>query len=429
MSNKSERVRTATVFESRADFPPASDFGVGPIVTRMGDHYWCDGLSYLNLKSSRNVIEAIGSSNIYRPANKAVALTSGLWVADLANVINPHLNLDKINIEGGAYIVDGTNLALKSATVGFSNIGVTEAYSTLNALEFYTNAVQLMFRFFSPQNNAVKIYIDGHPVVKALKRVVDYSGQAIGATSFIQLDWTSFGGSENRLIRIEYDATSVIRLSTDAGKTIWAPYDSRPKFCFFGDSFFALGAGQLHSTPTFFVDNIAARVAKNLGAKCTASAVGGTGFGNNGGTNFNYAHPKRLADLSLQAFDAIIISGGTNDSSAENFSNVRLNCRALLTEARSAMPSSPIVLCGVINGEVSGTNSMSAIENKIKQAFDDFDDGNALFVAMTNDPDGAWINSANKSKYIAADNTHCLPNIGEEYISSRLTEKIYSFLR
>ena len=46
MSNKPETVREPRIYDSVADFPPAWEYGVGPIRDVSGCEYWCDGAKF-----------------------------------------------------------------------------------------------------------------------------------------------------------------------------------------------------------------------------------------------------------------------------------------------------------------------------------------------------------------------------------------------
>ena len=52
MSNKPETVREARIYDSVADFPPAAEYGVGPVRDKNGIEYWSDRSKYTKTASS-----------------------------------------------------------------------------------------------------------------------------------------------------------------------------------------------------------------------------------------------------------------------------------------------------------------------------------------------------------------------------------------
>lgn len=363
--------------------------------------------------------------------SSAVTVTGGAFTAHLATTVALGTNTTLFRTGGGvpATAPDAATYSLKSVS-GATNIGVTGAISTADYVEFFTTANQVLFRFFVSSgltNARFRVSIDGKYTTKASRQLVPFTGAATGAAQFVLLDFTSHGGGGIKR-RIRFERCGDINFGTisyDAG-TIWAPSDSPPQVCFVGDSYFAWGAG--NTSPSSPLDSVAYLAANKLGCSPTIAAIGGTGYTNNATTMYKYADPQRLADLSLRAFDAYVVSGGLNDA-AGSAATITAEATKIIEEIRRVRPYAPVFFTGVFqSAAVLSPLTVTEIENAVKQAVTNTTHDGIYFIPVVTDVLGPWITAGNYAAFIHSDNSHAKPVVGEEYLAGRLAEAIKSVL-
>lgn len=365
------------------------------------------------------------------PINAGVTITAGLNVSALANSLPLSTSTSRFLYGGGAYVSNGqpADLPLKSSSVASGNIGVAGALSVTNFIEFYTTAAAVRLRVYvgggDAQYAALRVRLDGRYVSRNSVRILTLASQPAGTVCAVNLDFSSHGGAGiRRRVRIEADnGVNLSTLSYDTGD-LWAPANDAPRVCFFTDSYGVSGAG--FAAGVNMMDNVAHRMAAKLGWNATCSGVGGTGFVNNGGVNYAFNHPTRLADMDLQPFDGIVIAGGTNDGNG-TAAQITASALTVLQKARS-VTAGEIIVMGCWNSQVASTLPMAQIETAIEAAVTAFGDAKTYFVPITNDPAGSWITAGNASLYIAADGTHAKPGIGEDYFAERGAAAVQSLL-
>jgi hypothetical protein len=365
----------------------------------------------------------------------ACAVTGGLWVADLANVVQLSTNRSRFLTEGGVFVDNGNALEypLKSATVGMGNIqNAVGAFCLRNAISFVTSASKVQMKSYigggDTQFSNIRIKVEvaaargANLAGKVGSKALALTGRPAGDTNFILIDFSNYGGAGiDRLVTIDWENFLPANISYDTGY-LAPPPTEKPRACFFGDSHFANGAG--YAKGTNLISNIASRIGDQLGWAVTCCAVGGTGYTNNGGSNYTFNSPQRISDLSLQPFDVFVFAGGTNDGNSTALS-IKTSALDLFRAARTARPGARIYAIGCWNAELfPGTLTQQQVEQAVKSAFDEFADGNSKFIPVSTDPSGPWITPANKAMYIDSDNTHARPQVGERYFADRVVQII-----
>lgn len=226
-------------------------------------------------------------------------------------------------------------------------------------------------------------------------------------SSWLRLD---FGSVAERRIRLHTSsvANRTVSIAVAPAHSIRKP-DAQPlRLQFFGDSH-STGTGQTFS-PASYPRVLAALIGNN---HWISSGIGGTGMVNPGSA---WKFGDHIADI--RSPHVLVIQGSRNDGGS--LASVKAECLALLAAARSNAPDALIILTGVVGGLDS---SQLAVENQLKLAFDDWSDGNKLWLPCMTSPDGPHFNAGNIPTYITGDGVH-MNNAGHIYQARMLLKEL-----
>jgi len=250
------------------------------------------------------------------------------------------------------------------------------------------------------------LYTNG--VSPALYRVaVDDSYQTstvstVGAGNCIPI---TFSTASIHKVRIELQGNMLLQhLYVYAPGSVWkASEANRVNACMFGDSYFNGGAAG-----SFGAENTAMQFATLAGLHPYLLSVGGTGYINSGGTNYAWTSIYRANDVLRQSCDLIVILGSVNDAGYDT----TIGAAALTTwqKIRANAPNTPILIFGIQTTTSYTFDFSTTLEAALQTAYSTWGDPNSIFIPITNDPDGPWINPGNGGTYIvSSDGTHPTP--------------------
>lgn len=243
-------------------------------------------------------------------------------------------------------------------------------------------------------------------------------------TNYITIQFTNSGIHK---VRIELQQGMLLTaLYGLTGSSLIAPKpDQNIRVCMYADSFFAGGGnGQ------FGPNNMGFWLPMALGWTPDDCSVGGTGYINTGGVNYNFADPVRISDTNTnRIYDAIIIQGSVNDS-GQSATAITANALAVFQGIRANQPKATFFIFGCAATIITNLNSAQAVENAVLAAFTAWGDKNAYFFRDSTDVNGSWITTNNQSTYIlASDGTHPIPGIGQTYFVNRMQNLILDILK
>ena len=358
--------------------------------------------------------------------SKAIAtkLSFGYSFIDLKTSTAKSILLSNKNIKYISGITGGfsNNLLITSSTVMSA---APRQYGNGCAIEFMTDAAN-----FSTATPSIifQSYRNG-TTPNSYKVAIDDVYQSEVPQTFLASDsgvvQIQFATSGIHKVRIEIAGNRLMqKLYVMSGARIWMPTNNNQvKACVFGDSWMANGETTYDN---WSMANIANRLCDALGWEIFNSSVGGTGYSNNGGTNFNWQSVERLDNTTLDDFDAIIVFGSVNDA-ARTTAEMKAAALVVWQGIRLRNPTVPIFIFGVPTTIGTSAAKCTILENGLKEAFAKWNDSNSYYFPITNDPCGAWLDSSNVTTYIGVDGTH--PNInGVKYISSKMADCIKSVL-
>lgn len=189
----------------------------------------------------------------------------------------------------------------------------------------------------------------------------------------------------------------------------------------YSDSYFASGN-------SFAPNNLGFLIPTILGWTPDILSVGGTGYINTGGTNYNFADTHRLDDVTHRTYDAIIIQGSVNDPVGSP-ATITGNALTVFQGLRSRQPNATFFIFGCMTTATLSAANATIIENAVKAAFDQWGDTNAYFIPITTANNGAWITSATTGIYIAGDGVHPSSQVGQIYLAQRYANAILNVLK
>lgn len=294
---------------------------------------------------------------------------------------------NRVKLIGGALGTFNTYAAVVGASI---NSGGTPGSYGMQAyaIEFYTDVADFTTSavgiwISSNQNgtnpNAFRIAIDD---VYVSDKPSLYGA---GAEAYVGIQFATKGIHK---VRFEFQALRpIMKLFVRTGARIWATPPSPIQALFFGDSLLSGGA-----TWSWQMHNMAHQLALMLGWDINNASVPGTGYTNNGGSNFNWASPYRLRDLQnfARTPDVGIFSGSVNDYYASS-ATIQANALAVWREFRRLYPSAPIIIFGCPSTGAGGSAAAIAVEQALATAFTTLADTNSWWFPMTTDQDGAWV--------------------------------------
>lgn len=352
--------------------------------------------------------------------------------------------------------------AINGTTVTMSNV----ALATKSALGFYawSNKVNLIggfpFRYGTGFTAGSSSVVSASPSVNMNAYVIEFLTDAanISTTSaaFIINSYANGGGGYYRLaiddhyqsaapvsfgsslaafisvtlptpgihkVRIEFQGSTIMyHLYAINGASFFQPKPrTNIRVAMFSDSYFASGNSFAANNLGFLIPNI-------LGWTPDILSVGGTGYINNGGTNYNFCDTHRLDDVTHRTYDAIIIQGSVNDPVGSP-ATIQANALATFQGIRSRQPNATFFIFGCMTTATLSAANATIIENAVKAAFDQWGDTNAYFIPITTDTSGGWITSATTGIYIAGDGVHPSSQVGQIYLAQRYANAILNVLR
>lgn len=353
------------------------------------------------------------------------------------NTVASMMSLTKPAIAGGAITIRIANNMvnfISGVPFDYSNNLVLGGSQTTSASPAYTSAgtviefetdsanfslATILLKFFQngASPNSYRVAIDGV--------YNNYTPQAFGASEWLSIVFPEVAISGPHTVRVELPALiAVQQIWVPAGASIYRYRNPvLARLSLFGDSYMYAGvSGQWPQ------DSLAARVANMLGCLYDVNSVAGTGYINNGGTNYPWSAPQRTNNVAYRNYDAIIVFGSVNDGGQ---TAVAEQAAALTTwqGLRTNAPSAPIFIFGVpTTGNISSA-SATILENGLASAFIQWGDPNSWYFPVTTDPNGAWFNSNNLSTYIGADSTHPTDPQGYSFLADKVVQAIKSVLQ
>lgn len=318
----------------------------------------------------------------------------------------------------------------------------------------YDSANNWPIEFVATNTRYVEIEHQPSNAVTPYRYIVDKAyvardGQQVTATSnqFVTLDFGSVG---DHTIIVEAQGGHLIgSISVDAGGTISAPVDDKPKAVGMGDSFWeALNVGAYGGTTKYWQsDGLGDVWAKRSGLLMRNAAIGGTGYWNEsggrrpadgyGGAQAGATRSDIVTQMeywiSDDTYDLVAFAGAFNDSGQTTDANIRILARLAWEKARLRQPNALIVVFGVWGGRTLVNDSSVRIvtEAAIKAEFDAWPDPFKLFIPVSPNFATAWLNgtgyegatngTGNSDTYISTDATH--PNrTGHLYLGQKMDE-------
>ena len=360
------------------------------------------------------VIESISGSTV----------TMSKAATGSASAITIHAASSLFNIIGGVAAQYGGNFSCSATTVGNSVTPPTARKSgyagwaiefETDAANFSTAAATVMLRTFANGANPDSYRIAIDDVYQTS------SAQSFGAGRYVTIQFASAGVHK---VRIELPGgICPTHLYVTTGAKIWKPRGViAPRVALFGDSYFSTGASG--SWPQ---NNMGAQLSNLMGWNGDQVAVAGTGYTNDGGSNYTWANAYRGPDLERRDFDAVVVLGSINDAGA---GSAAFQAAALTTwqTIRAKRPYAPMFIFGVPTTSNLSNGTALTLEGYLQTAFNTWGDANAWFYPVSGDAEGSWIDSNNSSAYIAGDGSHTT-DAGSAYYARRMAAKIRATLR
>lgn len=348
------------------------------------------------------------------PIHAAASSTEGAWSADLTTALVVAANAEKFRVSGGVKAdTSTTSYKVKAATVAVGNLGLGEAYGTCSAIEFLVSgASSVRAKAYASGSGTLyyRAFVDDRPLSAGPVAISGTGNRAITITMPDAL---------LHRIRIECDqGTFWQTVSVDAGYVV-SPQEYKPTALFVGDSYYNAGASR---SP---IQSVAWRAAQMLGFNAILSAVGSTGYAHNGGSNYEFAHAKRLADVAAFSgmAEVVVISGGTNDG-GKTIAEIKAAATTTIANAKQYHPNARIFVTGCWNYNVGTAGKQLEIEQAVAEVVAEIGGARLHFIPILTDLAGAWTTAANIGTIIAADGTHARAEVGEVYFAQRLAQRI-----
>lgn len=347
-------------------------------------------------------------------------------------------NQDKMLVEGGVpFVHGGSNMAVKSVSIASGgNVGSTAMQNQVS-VSVMTDSPNIEFQFYPQNTTSVRFYVSENggllqPCTSGLTAL-----NSSTATSYTKL---AFGASKQRLVVVEYSklysdtaapAALLNGIRVDNAYAIWQPKEINPvNAAFCGDSYTVGSPSDGYSHDVFSVV-----MARKLGWRHTALALGGTGYTRANGVS--PAMKDRLADLTAQTFDAFVFFIGTNDD-AYYATTLQADALACFREARAANALAPIFVFGTAPRPNLAAGTTVLMDAAIKGAFDTFADSWSFWIPVGGDPAGSWmpgtsyvgniVSAADVSgRYIGSDGTHPV-KAGAYYYGTRAADAVVAKL-
>ena len=288
-----------------------------------------------------------------------------------------------------------------------------------NRFEVNVDSAKCCFAFYLLSSaNSFRVIVNG--------QFVSPTVTSPGSTGYqcLTLDFTAVGGRQNRNIVIESEAffSGVFVLPTEG---VYEPEGDVVSIAWIGDSYSA-GGGVPHYFYGF--NSVACDL---LGARNNIClGIGSTGWLANASGAQTTAR-GRIPDAVYTNPNIVCVCMGHNDTGYSSGA-LQTEVGLFLTTFRQNMPSTPLIVFGVFNGNVS-LSACQTVETAVSTAFSAWSDNNSVFIPVSNDANGAWFTGSgqmnsptgtgNCDDYIFTDGIH--PNItGHYFLGARVADAI-----
>ncbi|MCY0926225.1 SGNH/GDSL hydrolase family protein [Streptomyces sp. H27-H1] len=271
------------------------------------------------------------------------------------------------------------------------------------AFEFVTDAPELELRFkYISAASMYRLSIDGRPMTLAPQSV---GGTTAGSGHMLKI---AFGSSVYRRIRVDMYSVPFGGIYIGTDYRLYRPVTSRGRLMVLGDSITdgsAQNAGG--GTGTWLY-----KAARMLGVTDVwDQARGGTGYITAG--SYAVFGDRLAADVTAYAPDVLIIKGGYNDNGG-NQTTVGTAAAALYSAAKTALPSTQIIVVGPLAPTATPSTGIVNTDNTLAaQALAAGLPFVSLVTGETKNSTGAvistqnpYITTANVTSYIGADSVH-----------------------
>ncbi|MFJ6720499.1 SGNH/GDSL hydrolase family protein [Streptomyces sp. NPDC091259] len=223
------------------------------------------------------------------------------------------------------------------------------------ALEFVTDAsvFELRFKYISSAS-VYKLSIDGKPVTAT---PVSIGGTTTGSGHMLKVD---FGSSAVRRVRFDLYTVPFGGIYIGPSASLWRPVTARGRLMVLGDSI-TDGSTQNAGggTGTWLY-----KAARMMGiTDVWDQARGGTGYITPG--SYAIFGDRLTADVVAYAPDVLIIKGGYNDNTGSQ-SAIQTAAASLFSAAKSALPSTQIIVAGPIAPTATPATSLTNTDNTLK---------------------------------------------------------------
>jgi lysophospholipase L1-like esterase len=309
---------------------------------------------------------------------------------------------------------------------GNANASTTASNYALS-VSFVTDAPK--FAIAQVNNNTLpwRIIVDGQYI--SISGTVGSSG---ANPSYNIVDFTNAGGRKARKITIECtQAWQFAGVACGPTDKVWAPDSSdNIRAIVVGDS---LVSGSAQGP---FIGRLdwPSQIGKYLGwSDVWNSGSGGTGYINNAGTKDNFI--QRVADVTGNAPDLVLIEGGTNDSGF-SAANVQAAVLAYLQSIRSSLTTVPIIVLGLLSAGGPSAATIST-ENAVAAGVTQFADALTFFVPVATAAN-PWLTgtgtvsvptgTGNCDNYTGPDATHPT-QAGIDYFASRIANAVRNVIQ
>ncbi|MER6485736.1 SGNH/GDSL hydrolase family protein [Streptomyces virginiae] len=292
------------------------------------------------------------------------------------------------------------------------------------ALEFVTDAPEFELRFkYISSASMYRLTIDGRPVTLAPQSV---GGTTAGSGHMMKV---TLGSSTYRRIRFDLYSVPFGGIYIGSDYRLYRPVTTRGRLMVLGDSITdgsAQNAGG--GTGTWLY-----RAARMLGVTDVwDQARGGTGYITAG--SYAVFGDRLAADVTAYSPDVLIIKGGYNDNGGSQ-PTISTAAAALYSAAKSALPSTQIIVVGPIAPTASPASGIVNTDNTLKAAAQA---AGLPFISLvtgeTRNEAGtvissqtAYITTANVATYIGADGVHPT-DAGHEALARWMTRALTPLL-
>jgi lysophospholipase L1-like esterase len=207
---------------------------------------------------------------------------------------------------------------------------------------------------------------------------VNLSSVSIGNSAdpeFQQIDFSTAGLRFPRLVTFEAsNSTTFTGVNIGPLDSIWAPSSKDyVRAIFVGDSIVGSTNAQIPDS------DVGRQLGKLMGWDVWPSATGGTGLTVDNGGN-GYAYVNRITDVTSYSPNIVLFNASTNDGGASS-STITSAAVAYMTTLRSALPSVPIIVTGIIAAGNPSSNTTN--ETAVQAAVTSLNDPRIFFVPVT----------------------------------------------